>query len=121
MRLPASLYTATQEAVSLGLASSQNAFQPKATFIREVRRDHSTFEWKDKYYASAEIKSFEVAGPGDFTQKIQFIAPDDGNKDDKTVIDLPLRKAIAPGEFVQIKIAFQTKFPETQARSGWKS
>ncbi len=31
-----------------------------------------------------------------------------------------LAKPIAPGEYVQFKIAFQTKFPETQARSGWK-
>jgi aminopeptidase N len=29
-------------------------------------------------------------------------------------------KPIAPGAYVQFKIAFQTKFPETQARSGWK-
>jgi len=36
------------------------------------------------------------------------------------VVDVHLPKAIAPGAYVQFKIAFQTKFPETQARSGWK-
>ena len=51
---------------------------------------------------------------------MQFIAPDDSNKDDKTVVDLHMPKPIAPGEYVQFKITFQTKFPETQARSGWK-
>jgi len=57
---------------------------------------------------------------GDLTPRLKFIQPDDGNKDDKTVVDLPLAKPIAAGEYVQFKISFQTKFPETQARSGWK-
>jgi hypothetical protein len=102
----------------------QNAFQPKATFVRESKlmgtRDTGYEEWKDKLYGSEDIKSLEVVGQGDLTQNLQFIAPDDGNKDDKTVVDLRLAKPIAPGAFVQFKIAFRTNFPETQARSGWK-
>ncbi len=61
-----------------------------------------------------------MVGQGDLTAQLQYIQPDDGNKDDKTVIDLRLPKPIAPGDYVQFKIAFQTNFPETQARSGWK-
>ena len=102
----------------------QNAFQPKATFVRDAKimgtRDTGYDKWEDKYYGSEDIKSIEVVGQGDLTQNLQYIAPDDGNKDDKTVVDLHLPKPIAPGAFVQFKIAFQTKFPETQARSGWK-
>jgi hypothetical protein len=102
----------------------QNAFQPKATWVREAKRDGSrdtNYEkWEDKYYGSEEIKHLEVVGQGDLTAQLHYIAPDDGNKDDKTVIDLPLAKPIAPGEYVQFKIAFHTNFPETQARSGWK-
>jgi hypothetical protein len=102
----------------------QNAFQPKATWIREAKvagtRDVSYEKWEDKLYGSEDIKSLEVVGQGDLTQNLQFISPDDGNKDDKTVVDLRLAKPVAPGAYVQFKIAFQTKFPETQARSGWK-
>jgi len=102
----------------------QNAFQPKATFVRETKlmgtRDVDYEKWENKYYGSEDIKTIEVVGQGDLTSQLQFIAPDDGNKDDKTVVDLHVPKAIAPGAFVQFKIAFQTKFPETQARSGWK-
>ena len=102
----------------------QNAFQPKATWVTEAKRDGSRDtnydKWEDKYYGSEEIKHLEVVGQGDLTEQLQYVAPDDGNKDDKTVIDLRLRKPIAPGEYVQFKIAFQTNFPETQARSGWK-
>ncbi|PYX46216.1 MAG: hypothetical protein DMG79_17050 [Acidobacteria bacterium] len=102
----------------------QNAFQPKATWIREAKiegsRDVGYDKWEEKEYGSEDIKSIEVVGQGDVTGQLQFIAPDDGNKDDKTVVDVRMRKAIAPGAYVQFKIAFRTKFPETQARSGWK-
>jgi hypothetical protein len=102
----------------------QNAFQPNATWIRESKvagtRDVSYEKWEDKDYGSEEIKSLEVVGQGDLTSNVQYIQPDDGNKDDKTVVDVRVPKPIAPGQYVQFKIAFQTKFPETQARSGWK-
>jgi hypothetical protein len=102
----------------------QNAFQPKSTWVREAKiegsRDVAYEKWEDKENGSEEIKSLEVVGQGDLTGQLQFIQPDDGNKDDKTVADLHVPKAIAPGAYVQFKIAFQTKFPETQARSGWK-
>jgi len=102
----------------------QNAFQQKATWVNEAKlmgsRDTGYAKWEDKDYGSEDIKSLEVVGQGDLTAQLHYIAPDDGNKDDKTVVDLPLRKPIAPGESVQFKIAFQTKFPETQARSGYK-
>ncbi|HWZ78192.1 MAG TPA: M1 family metallopeptidase [Candidatus Sulfotelmatobacter sp.] len=102
----------------------QNAFQPNATFVRDSKlmgsRDTGYEKWEAKYYGSEDIKSMEVGGQGDLTRNLQFIAPDDDNKDDKTVADLHLAKPIPAGAFVQFKIVFQTKFPETQARSGWK-
>src|SRR5450755_306428 len=102
----------------------QNAFQPKSTFVRESKLEggsDSTYDkWEEKEYGSESVKSLEVPGQGDLTGQLQFIAPDDGNKDDKTVADLRISKPVALGGFVQFKIAFQTKFPETQARSGWK-
>ena len=102
----------------------QNAFQPKATWVREAKiigsRDVSYPKWDEKEYGSEDIKSLEVVGQGDLTKDLQFIQPDDGNKDDKTVVDAHLLKPIPAGAYVQFKIGFQTKFPETQARSGWK-
>src|ERR1700678_1032332 len=102
----------------------QNAFQPKATFVREAKlvgsRDTAYAKWEDKDYGSEDIKSLGVVGKGELTSQLQYIQPDDGNKDDKTVVELHVPQAIAPGAYVQFKIAFQTKFPETQARSGWK-
>jgi len=102
----------------------QNAFQPNATWVREAKRDGSRDtaydHWDAKEYGSEEIQSIEVVGQGDLTKNLQYIAPDDGNKDDKTVVDLKVPKPIAPNAFVQFKIAFHEQMPETQARSGWK-
>ena len=102
----------------------QNAFQPNATWVREAKiegsRDVAYEKWDPKEYGSEDITSIEVVGQGDLTKNLQFIAPDDGNKDDKTVVDLHLVKPIAPNAYVQFKIAFHDQMPETQARSGWK-
>jgi Peptidase family M1 domain len=102
----------------------QNAFQPKATWVREAKRDGdrdtSYDKWESKQYGSEEITHLEVLGQGDLTSQVQYIQPDDGNKDDKTVADVRLPKPVAPGEYVQFKIAFHEQMPETQARSGWK-
>jgi hypothetical protein len=101
-----------------------NGFQPKATWVREAKlignRDTSYAKWENKEYGAAEIKSFEVVGQGDLTKDLQFIQPDDGNKDDKTVVEVRLPRPVAAGAYVQFKIAFHDQMPETQARTGWK-
>ena len=101
-----------------------NAFQPKATWIKETKRDgtrDTTFEkWESKDYGSDEIKRFEVTGQGDLTSQLQFIQPEDNNKDDKTVVQVRLPHPIPPDGYVQFKIAFHDQFPETLERTGWK-
>ncbi len=102
----------------------QNAFQPKATWVREAKRDGSRDtsydKWEANEYGSEDIQSMEVVGQGDVTQNLQYIAPDDGNKDDKTVVEVHLPKPVPAGAYVQFKIKFRDQMPETQARSGWK-
>lgn len=97
-----------------------NAFRPTSTFMREERRDRPDFELKDKYKASAEVKSLEVAGMGDLTSQIKFIAPDDGNADDRTVFQVKLPRPVAPNESVQFKIVFHDQFGQVFARTGYK-
>lgn len=97
-----------------------NAFQSTSTFMKEVHRDWSDFEWKDKYKSSAEVRSLEVAGMGDLTSQIKFTSPDDGNPDDRTVFQVKLPRPVAPGESVQFKIAFHDQFGNVLARTGYK-
>ncbi|MGB8987361.1 MAG: hypothetical protein WCC37_12225, partial [Candidatus Sulfotelmatobacter sp.] len=71
----------------------QNAFQPNSTFVREAKvagnRDTGYDKWEAKEYGSEDINSIEVVGQGNLTSRLKIIQPDDGNKDDKTVVDLP--------------------------------
>ncbi len=97
-----------------------NAFQPTSTFMKEERRDRADIELKDKYKASAEVKSLEVAGMGDLTSQIKFVAPDDGNPDDRTVFQVKLPRPVASNESVQFRIAFHDQFGQVFARTGYK-
>ena len=101
-----------------------NGFQPKATWIKETKRDgtrDTSFEkWESKNYGSDEIKSMEVIGQGDVTSQLQYVHPDDDNKEDKSVIQVHLPKPIPADGYVQFKIAFHDQFPETLERTGWK-
>ncbi len=100
-----------------------NGFQPTSTWIREGKRSNSygpdLGTWDPKSYGAEEIKSFEVVGQGDFTSQLQFIHPDDENKDDHTVVQVHLSKPIPADGYVQFKIKFHDQFPEALARTGW--
>lgn len=97
-----------------------NAFQPKSTFMTELKRDHPDFEWDEKYRANIEIRSLQVEGMGDLTSQIRFISPDDGNNDDRTVFQVKLPKAVPAGGSVQFRISFHDKLGEVLARTGYK-
>lgn len=96
-----------------------NAFQPQSTFMTESRRGNRELKWDEKYRASAEVKSLEVAGMGDLTSQIKFIAPDDGNPEDRTVFQVKLPRPVGPNESVQFKITFHDQFGQVYARTGY--
>lgn len=103
-----------------------NAFQPKSTWVKVAHRDGSfrtsNFDkgWDPKDSGSNEISSLEVPGMGDLTKQIKFVSPDDGNPDDRTVIDVALPRPVEPGEDVTFKIKFRATFPEVVARTGYR-
>ncbi len=103
-----------------------NGFQPEATWVREAHRDGnfrtSKFDegWDPKESGSNEILSLEAVGMGDLTKALKFIAPDDGNANDKTVFDIALPRPIEAGQDVVFKIKFKATFPEVIARTGYK-
>jgi len=100
-----------------------NGFQPTSTWVREGKREGTRgqdFEkWDPQSYGAEEIKSFEVVDQGDFTRQLQFIHPDDDNKDDKTLVQVHLPKPIPPDGYVQFNIKWHDQFPKTVHRTGW--
>jgi Peptidase family M1 domain len=102
-----------------------NAFQPQSTFMTETRLygtrgTDPDSGWDDKHRGSITVTKFEVEGMGDLTAKMEFIQPDDHNTNDRTVFQVALPKAIAPGESVKFLIAFDDVLPEVVERTGYK-
>jgi hypothetical protein len=101
-----------------------NAFQPQSTFMTEVRRSGTRgsgpdTDWDPKHFGSITVDKLEVEGAGDLTNKMEFIQPDDHNKEDHTVFQVTLPKPIAPGASVQFHLVFHDQLPKVVERTGY--
>lgn len=99
-----------------------NAFRnEKSTFMREsggqLRGDRIDRNAKENPYGSIDVTSMKVRGGQALAY--QFIRPDDSNKDDYTVVRVPLDKPVGPGESIVLDIAFRAKLPKIFARTGF--
>src|SRR6266550_419716 len=65
--------------------------------------------------AAIDISSVKITGGAipstDLTASMRFIAPDDGNEDDRTVMAITLPSAIQPNQSVTMDIAWTSKIP----------
>ncbi len=60
------------------------------------------------------------AGDEDLTPALQFIQPDDGNLDDRTLAEVQIGHAVGPGETVQFEIEWEARIPHgSLGRSGY--
>lgn len=97
-----------------------NAFRnSRSTFFRESGGQLRGDRFKGDSWGNIRIGSLRLEGGADLTSAIKFIAPDDGNAEDRTVIEVPLPKPAKPGETVRLSIGFTTKLPMIFARTGF--
>jgi hypothetical protein len=54
----------------------------------------------------------------DLTSSRRFVAPDDGNPNDRTVMSVPLPRPVAPGETIAVELAWTSHVPRTFSRTG---
>ena len=103
-----------------------NAFRNnRSTFARELR-SRGLWEKKDpiprEFWGYTEIDSVAVTDedgrPIQITHQ-DFIAPDDGNREDRTVWRLRIARPIGPTKRVRFRIAFTSKLPRGIFRTGW--
>ena len=59
-----------------------------------------------------------AVGGVDLLPRAKFIAPDDGNPDDRTVLAVPLDRPVAPGETIAVDLGWTAHVPRTFARTG---
>jgi hypothetical protein len=97
-----------------------NAFRPESTYARESHQDGDDIPHAKAEQGAIDIKSISAEGYGDLSQTMRFTAPDDGNQDDHTVMEITLPKPLLPTQAVRFHIAFHDKFPLSIARNGYK-
>jgi Peptidase family M1 domain len=74
-------------------------------------------------WSSVEINALQLLAAGsaqmtDLMAGARYIAPDDGNADDRTVLSVPLPAAVAPGETATVEVRWTAHVPRTFARTG---
>ena len=89
----------------------------RSSWMREARLTGLDFRIPEEQRASIDVTRLDV-GRSDLTHRVRFIAPDDGNRDDRTVMEVPLESPVAPGESINVYLEWTSKIPRTVARTG---
>ncbi len=104
-----------------------NAFRNSAsTFEREAAlpgygrrppRDLSERDWGWTEVGTVRLVGLDGAPPIELGDR-RFVAPDDGNAEDRTVLVVRLPKAVEPGETLNVYLEWTAQVPRTFARTG---
>ena len=95
----------------------------RSTWMREralggttdlTAREEADWGWIDV----TSVRVLGNAAPSDLTARARFVAPDDGNADDRTVLEVPLDRPVAPGETINVQVGWSSRVPRTFARTG---
>ena len=103
-----------------------NAFRPESTFTSEthftggIRDSEKDDDYPKEKIGGIDISRISADGYGDLSAQMHFIAPDDGNQKDHTVMEITLPKSLAPGASITFHITFHDQFPLSIARNGYK-
>ena len=95
----------------------------QSTWMRERRFATTYTPPRDDAWGSTQVAAMRVRGSDgalvDVTEQIRFIAPDDGNMADRSVIAVPSPTPIAPNAGVEIEIEWRARIPRPFARTGY--
>ena len=116
--------TSRNPATSLQFHLYYNAWRnTRSSWMRErALRDPAAARRPERDWGWIDITSLRIiqrgGTPVDTIGRARFIAPDDGNTDDRTVLEVPLDRAVGPGESVNVQIAWSSRVPRAFARTG---
>ena len=77
-------------------------------------------DWSYNQVESLKVKARGASQGSDRTSAMYFASADDGNKNDRTVLVVPLEQPVQPGEAIKIYIEWKAKIPRTFARTGFR-
>jgi aminopeptidase N len=90
----------------------------ESTWMRERRMGGNRTPPRPDAWSSSDVTAVRIAGI-DVTAQKRFIAPDDGNTVDQTVMALPLATPVGPNESVTIDVEWSSNIPRPFARTGY--
>ena len=73
----------------------------------------------EDYWGWVDIPSFLMGDSIELAPKMHYIQPDDGNKNDQTVLWIPLPYPVLPDSTVHATLEFEAKLPQLMARVGY--
>ena len=100
-------------------------------YLNAFRNTQSTF-WREsggkdrdgnpirESFGAVEMTRMTYADGTDLLPALAYIAPDDGNPEDRTVAEVTLPRPVAPGEIARVSIDFRSRLPRVFRRTGWK-
>jgi hypothetical protein len=99
-------------------------------YLNAFRNTLSTF-WKEsggenrggklpESWGSIEVVRMTAADGADLLPSLKYIAPDDGNAQDRTVAEVLLPRPVAPGETISVAIDFLSRLPKISVRTGYR-
>lgn len=77
-------------------------------------------DWSYCQVESVRLLGDEGLGATDQMPSFTYLAPDDGNAEDRTVFKVDLPAPVGAGESVEVEIAWRAKIPRTFARTGFR-
>ncbi len=96
-----------------------NAFaNNRSTFLRESGVHRRDLRTDDRRWGWIEVTSVRLADGTELAGRAAFVAPDDGNPDDRTVVRYPLPEPLPPGGWVELDLEFTARLPDPFARTG---
>src|SRR5688572_20846851 len=90
----------------------------ESTFMRERQLAAGFTPPRDDAWGSVDVKKITVGGT-DLSSQQRFLAPDDGNGADRTVMAVTLPAPVEPQQTVEIAVEWTSKIPRPFARTGY--
>jgi hypothetical protein len=109
----------TQTATELQFHLYWNAWRNEdSTWMRERRLAGNRTPVRPDAWSRVDVTALRLAG-ADATGQKRFIAPDDGNAADQTVMSVPLAAPVGPNESIEVELEWTARIPRPFARTGY--
>jgi len=95
-----------------------NAFAPGSTFLTESGGQLRGDKMNPGSNGNMEISALTTEEGETLLPRVRYVQPDDGNKNDRTLMTLRLPQAVKPGGTVTLRMTFSVTLPDVFARMG---